>query len=288
MDFKFYDSHSECTFTEFGCASVGFAGSHDKDTEKCFHNAPNGLLICGTYDECLKQIPEQKFNVGIVLTGNYGNENEFVDKLRCKLNIPLVGGGAAINEETGEKALLTGQNQAAIYLISDDSYEYEVLCENIHHDVLGTHTLSFTEPRTLNTIDNVDAKLWLKNKKAEMGISPDDFEHLTFSDMNGFNVHLSITDGVVHSGADLKSEMQLRYVPEDKVNERIQKFYNDADSIVFGCAGLKGILSDKVKTSGLGLFLYGEICTHNQQSRFSNLMLSKLRIKQLCISAKHL
>lgn len=280
MDFKFYDSQSSCLFSDFGCTSVGFAGTSDDEKEKCFLDAPKGLLICGTYEECIRQIPDEKFNVGIVLTGNCGNENEFVNTLSHKLNIPLVGGGAAINEETGEKALLTGRGQAALYLINDDAYEYSILCENIHHDILGSHKLSFTDPRILNTIDNVDAAKWLQNKKLEMGISPDDFEHITFSDMDGFNVHLSVKDGKVHSGADLSPEMQLRYVAPDKVNERIQNFYNDTDSIVFGCAGLKGILTEKLTTQSLGLFLYGEVCTLNQKSKFSNLMLSKLRIKR--------
>ena len=280
MDFKFYDSRSNCTFSDFGCASVGFAGPNGNEAERCLLDAPNGVLICGTYEECIRQIPDQKFNVGIVLTGNCGHENEFVDTLSHKLKIPLVGGGAAINEETGKKSLLTGYNQAALYLINDDAYEYEVLCENIHHDILGTHNLSFTDSRTLIAIDNVDAATWLSNKKAEMGIPHDDFEHMTFSDLDGFNVHLSVSDGIVHSGADLSSKMQLRYVSPSKVNERIQKFYDDTDSIVFGCAGLKGILSDEVKTQSIGLFLYGEICTMNQRSNFSNLMLSKLRIKK--------
>lgn len=276
MDFKFYDSSSIYTFTDFGCASAGFANGTEK--EKGLIDAPKGVLICGTYEECLKQIPDQKYHVGIVLTGNCGNENEFVNTLSKKLNIPLVGGGAAINEATGTKSLLTGHNEAALYLINDDAYEYEVLRENIHYDVLSEHNLSFDNPRILKAIDNVDAATWLHDKKVEMGISPDDFEHITFSDKDGFNVHLSIADGVVHSGADLSPVMQLRYVPADKVNERMKKFYDDAASIVFGCAGLKGILSEELKTQGLGLFLYGEICTANERSNFSNLMLSKLRI----------
>jgi hypothetical protein len=221
-----------------------------------------------------------EFQVGIVLTGNGGGENAFVDVLSRKLNIPLVGGGAAIHEETGTKALLTGNSQAAIYLINDDSYEYEVLCENIHHDILSEHELTFSDARTLVAVDNVDAATWLRDKKLELGVSPEDFEHVTFADETGFNVHLSLVDGVVHSGADLKPRMQLRYVPADKVDERMQSFYDDADAMIFGCAGLKGILTGPVKSDGCGLFLYGEICTIGQKSNFSNLMLSKLRIKK--------
>lgn len=280
MKITFYDARTRHTSDDFGCATVGFAGLDNAEAKKSFCHTPNGVLICGTYKDCLDQIPEDNYKVGIVLTGNCGNENEFVNKLHKKLNIPLVGGGAAIDEASGTKALLTGNSEAAVYLINDDAYEYEVLCENIHHDVLGEHKLSFTDSRTLTAIDNVDAATWLRNKKLELGLSPDDFEHLTFSDKDGFNIHLSEVDGVIHSGADLKPEMLLRYVPADKVDSRIQNFYDDTDSIIFGCAGLKGILSCPVKTDGLGLFLYGEICSSNEKSNFSNLMLSKLRIKR--------
>lgn len=280
MDFRFYDAEASCTFTDFGCASAGFAGTHGSKTERLFTDAPKGILICGTYEDCLNHIPEGDYKVGIVLTGNCGNENDFVNTLNKKLGIPLVGGGAAINEITGTKSLLTGNSEAAVYLIDDDTYDYEVLCENVHYDILGEHNLSFDEPRTLKTIDNVDAAKWLHDKKAKLGLSPKDFEHLTFADMDGFNVHLSEIDGVIHSGADLSKKMQLRYVPADKVNERIKNFYDDSDAIVFGCAGLKGILSEELKTQSLGLFLYGEICTSDKRSNFSNLMLSKLRIKR--------
>ena len=42
--------------------------------------------------------------------------------------------------------------------------------------------------------------------------------------------------------------------------------------------GSKGILPAELHSPGLGLFLFGEVCTVNGQAEFGNLMLSKLRI----------
>lgn len=174
--------------------------------------------------------------------------------------------------------MVTDRQQAAVYLICDDHYDFEVCCENIHHTVLSEHKIGFTDPRQMDTIDGVDAGAWLAEKKASLGLSDRDFEHLTFSDLNGINAHLSLVDGKIRSGRDLTERMQLRYVSACQVYERMHRFYDDPNAVVFGCAGLKGILPKPLQTEGLGLFLFGEVCTKDAISEFGNLMLSKLRI----------
>ena len=72
--------------------------------------------------------------------------------------------------------------------------------------------------------------------------------------------------------------MYLRYVQEEKVQERMRAFYDDRDAIIFGCAGLKGILKEALHTEGIGLFMFGEVCTKGEVSEFGNLMLSKIRV----------
>ena len=67
-------------------------------------------------------------------------------------------------------------------------------------------------------------------------------------------------------------------VTPEAVLPRMQAFYDDPDALIFGCAGLKGILPAELHSPGLGLFLFGEVCTVNDQAEFGNLMLSKLRI----------
>ena len=276
MKIQFYiPEHSVCEDV-FGCATLGCPEGNDPEVS--FSRDICGDLVCGTYADCLANIPNKTYQAAIVLLGNAGEENEFIHTLSIKLQIPLVGGGAAIHPQTGKTGLITGGKQAAVYLINDDRYHFEVCCENIHKDVLSTHEITFTDPRQIDFIDGVDAVLWLTEKKQSLKIPVDDFEHLTLSDLNGINAHLSLVNGKIRSGCDLKERMQLRFVPASQVYERIHKFYYDKYAIVFGCAGLKGILPKPLQSKSIGLFLFGEVCTKNGIGEFGNLMMSKLRI----------
>lgn len=263
-----------------GAASFGFAGDENEllKNSKEFPYDIQGKLYCGSYEECLAAIPEKKWQAGMVLLGNAGGENVFVKAVARKVNAPLVGGGAAIDPITGKSGLITGGGQAAVFLIDDPRYKFEVCCENIHHDILSEHEITFADPRIIEKIDGEEPVSWLKNKKLTLGLDENDFEHLTFADSLGINAHLSLQNGKICSGRDLAKQMYLRYVSKEDVYERMERFYDDEYAIVFGCAGLKGILPANLNTKGLGLFLFGEVCTKDGQSEFGNLMLSKIRV----------
>ena len=262
----------------FGAASFGFAGAEDETAlnKKVSPFDIEGTIIYGTYEECLKNIPDGNWQASIVLLGNAGNENNFIKKLSEKVKAPLVGGAAAINPLTGEKGLITGGSEAAVFLVCDDRYNFEIISENIHN-VSTEHKISYTD-RWINEIDGCEAKEWLLNQKYKLGLSKDDFEHLTLSDKYGINVHLSEVNEKIFSGRDLTETMYLRYISHNEVQTKIQKFYNDENAIIFGCAGLKGILDSGLTCPSIGLFMFGEVCTVSGHSEFGNLMLSKLRI----------
>ena len=281
MKISFYTpSYTSCP--DFGGATYGFVTSEDEKQPAMtsFAGDVEGTLVVGSYDECLNSLPDGKFKAAIVLLGNAGGENEFIHKLRAKLDIPLCGGGAAIDPVSGAKGLIYGGKEAAVFLISDERYDVSLSFENIHHDILGEHKIAFAKPRVIDAIDGCDPVAWLCDKKAGLGLSENDFEHLTFSDKNGVNAHLSLVDGKICSGRDLCEDMILRYVSPDDVDSRMRAFYNDGDAIVFGCAGLKGILHDKLNTDGVGLFMFGEVCSNENMSEFGNLMLSKIVMKK--------
>jgi len=266
----------------FGGASFGFAGAENESltVAKAFPEDVCGVALVGGYDEILKRVPEGKWQAGIVLLGNCGGENEFVRALRKKVSAPLVGGAGAICPKTGESALITGRGEAAVFLISDERFDVTVISENVHRDVLGEHKVAF-DGRFVDTIDGISALAWYNEKRRALGISENDFEHLTLSDKSGINAHLSVRDGRLFSGRDLEEKMLLRYLPKDAAQERIESFYAaDDDAIVFGCAGLKGTLSEGIATNALGLFMFGEVCTVGDVSNFGNLMLSKLVLKK--------
>ena len=257
----------------FGCATLGPAGT----TEKTVSWSPlEGISLTGTYENILREaakVTEPVF-AAVVLFGNAGGENDFLVRLQAILLVPMVGGGAAFADRPG---LVTGGGEAAVFLITDSRYTYETATECIHDQVLESCTLELADPRTVVRINGEDAATYLARKKAENGILPTDFEHLTLTTENGVNAHLSQTGDTIKSGRDLQKTMLLRKVDHGVVYERMRAFYDDPQAIIFGCAGLSGLLDKPLDTTSLGLFLFGEVCTVDGKAEFGNLMLSKLR-----------
>ena len=264
----------------FGCASLGLP--NDENCIIAFEEDLRGVTLTGNYPEILaaaKAVADPVY-AAIVVFGNAGGENTFLADLQKIVSCPTVGGGAAIDGKTGRAGLIPGNGQAAVLLITDDRYTYEAVTENIHTERLENCTLTFSDPRTLLTINGEDAESYLAGYRARFGLGENDFEHLTLSDLQDVNAHLSKADGVIKSGRDLQEQMILRYVPQETVYDKMSAFYDDPDAIVFGCAGLSGLLEKPLSPPSLGLFLFGEVCTVDGVSEFGNLMLSKLVIKK--------
>ena len=266
----------------FGCASLGLAGICDNTRQETvtYPLEPEGIVLTGSYEGVLADVKAvtDTVHAAVVLFGNAGGENGFLAELQQILSCPMVGGGAAIDGATGRKALLTGGSEVAILLITDDRYTYEAVTQCIHTDILEECIVTTADPRTVLTINGIDAATFLAEKRRQLGLGETDFEHLTLSDLRNVNAHLSAVDGVIKSGRDVHEKMLLRYVPHEKVYGTMEAFYDDADAIVFGCAGLSGLLDKPLETGSLGLFLFGEVCTVDGFAEFGNLMLSKLRI----------
>lgn len=268
----------------FGCASLGLPGvcGNEENIVVTYEKDLRGITLTGSYEQMLqkaKAVTDPVF-AAIVVFGNAGGENTFLAQLQQIFSCPMVGGGAAIDGKTGRAGLIPGGGEGAVFLITDDRYTYEAVTENIHTERLENCTLTFSDPRTLLTINGEDAERFLAAYRQKLGLADSDFEHLTLSDLQGVNAHLSKADGVIKSGRDLQEQMILRYVPQETVYDKMSAFYDDPDAIVFGCAGLSGLLEKPLSPPSLGLFLFGEVCTVDGVSEFGNLMLSKLIIKK--------
>ena len=268
----------------FGCASLGLAGICDNTQLQVVtdHRELEALELTGTYAQILGAVQalEDKTAVkaAVVVFGNVGGENVFLVELQKLITCPIVGGGAAIDFATNTAGLVTGRGEAALLLITDDRYTYTTEMKCIHNRILETVELTLADPRTICTINGEDAVSFYNRKRQELGLAETDFEHLTLSDLQGVNAHLSKPADKIKSGRDLCEKMILRYVEHADVYESIRRFYDDPDAIVFGCAGLSGILDKPLDTKSLGLFLFGEVCVADGRAEFGNLMLSKLRI----------
>lgn len=270
----------------FGCASLGLAGvcSNDQNRVITDDRALEALELTGTYEQILCQAEAaaaaQSVRAAVVVFGNAGGENQFLARLQQFLHCPIVGGGAAIDGKTGRKGLIPGGGEAAVLLITDERYTYEAVTRCIHDTILETCKLTLEDPRTILTINGEDAVAFYNRKRQELGLPETDFEHMTLSDLRNVNAHLSIADGKLRSGRDVAETMLLRCVDHGRVYDTIRDFYEDEAAVVFGCAGLSGILDRPLDTKSLGLFLFGEVCMADGYAEFGNLMLSKLIIRK--------
>ena len=266
----------------FGCASLGLAGKCENDIPMVvsWPDELEGTVLTGAYEEVLSRISAFSDPVfaAIVLFGNAGGENQFLKDVQQYLTCPIVGGGAAIDPVTNSSALITANGEVAIFLITDNRFTYRCETKCIHDHILQSCTLVLDDPRTIRFINGQDAVQFLAESKYKLNIPQTDFEHLTLSDERNINAHLSLVDGKIKSGRDLHEKMLLRYVSQDAVYEAIRTFYDDRNAIIFGCAGLSGLLEKPLDTDSLGLFLFGEVCTVGNTAEFGNLMLSKLCI----------
>lgn len=267
----------------FGCASLGLAGTCDNTESRVlvYGKELEGTVLTGNYDAVLEQVKmvQKPVFAAIILFGNAGGENRFMGELQQFIKCPVVGGGAAIDSTTGRAALLTGNGQVAAFLITDARYTYRAVTQCVHDHVLGEVKLTLADPRTILAINGKNAADFLMEKRKALGLKETDFEHLTISDLRNVNAHLSYVDGVIKSGRDVQDTMLLRCVDHEKVYDRMRAFYDDENAIVFGCAGLSGLLDRPLDTASLGLFLFGEVCTVDGVAEFGNLMLSKLIIE---------
>lgn len=266
----------------FGCASLGLAGKCDNkvNMKVSLPYELEGKILTGTYADVLTGIADfnEFVEAAIVLFGNAGGENQFLRDLQKHLQCPIVGGGAAIDPNTNKSALITGNGEVAVFLITDNRFTYVTEMQCIHNHILKSCSLVLEDSRTISTIDGEDPISFLSKAKQSLGITAEDFEHLTLSDERNINAHLSLVNGKIKSGRDLSETMLLRYVSHETVYETMRAFYDDEDAVIFGCAGLSGLLDKPLDTKSLGLFLFGEICFVDGVAEFGNLMLCKLRI----------
>ena len=270
----------------FGCARLGLPGLCDNNkADAVFYKTDlDGIALTGSYDcileEATNAVKEKPVLAAVVVFGNAGGENAFLADLQKIVKCPMVGGGAAIDGPTGRSGLIPGAGPGAVFLITDDRFSYKAVTQNIHDEILETCYITYSDPRTILTINGEDAAIYLARQKAKYSLPETDFEHLTLSDLYNVNAHLSMADGAIKSGRDVQEKMLLRYVAHEKVYAAMQAFYDDPDAIVFGCAGLSGLLDKPLSPRSLGLFLFGEVCTVDGKAEFGNLMLSKLIINK--------
>jgi hypothetical protein len=278
--------------TIFGCASHGLAAPgvwSDPQTASavCGPRRLPGEVVTGSYPGVLEKLRHLTFvpQAAIILfTGGTGAENFLRQWQKLFSAVPVAGGAAARGNGQERGEVLPPAEDVAVLLLTEGVWQAETL--NVH-DVIGSAwQFQADGPRTITHLRRASSEPWqtaaaaFRALQAEAGRENSDCESITWSDVNGRNVHCSFAGECLHSGADLPTDGQLwlRMISRAEVAKKLGQFCAHPNSVVFGCAGLRSLLDAPFATGAdcLAGFMFGELVTVAGQPQFGNLMASRL------------
>jgi len=294
--FVFYnpDSNPEIKENFFGCSSHGFStitrcvSPGEKGFAVWEHELP-GKVCSGTYQSVLQGLSMLPFSpeICIVLYKRATGFEDFLSQaVKTHPDASFIGGGASFTGDMKEGKLLPGAEDVCVLAVSTKNFKVEKLNifddKNIRLEIEPVSDRSFSKIRELPDGKWLNAVSYYRRKQAEYGIDLKNFENLCFSDGNRRNLHCSILDGNIFSGANLPKDnlLFINYVSSEKATERLSHFLSDTDSLILGCAGIRSIVHEPFYTGKgtLAGFMFGEIVTCGAQAELGNLMLTKLKI----------
>lgn len=281
-------AHAEGTF---GCASHGFAAKdvwREPNEAACAVWPPllHGKLLAGTYAEVLRAFADLSFNsaAAIVLFAHGAGVEEFLQDFQKQFpGLPVAGGGAALGAGQNAGELLPAAD-VAVLLIRDGQWRTDTL--NVHDPTGRSFEFRAAGPRTITHLREDKGGDWLpaaaafRALQADYGRAASDCESLTLCDAGGRNVHCRFDGDVLHTGADLPADgrLECRVVSRADAAARLAAFAAVPNSLVFGCAGLRGLLDAPLPVAPGTLvgFMFGELVTLAGLPQFGNLMAARL------------
>jgi hypothetical protein len=275
----------------FGCASHGIAaanlwrGPEESAAAGWPDNGLEGEVVAGTYDAVLARLDQiaRKPSAAIVLFSQGGGVETFLERWHERLpGVPVAGGGAALGAGQTCGELLPAAADVAVLLIRGGLWRADTL--NAHDCTGRSFEFRADGPRTITHLrergDWVAAVPAFRALQADYGRAEADCESLTLSEASGRNIHCRFDGVVLHTGADLPADgrFECRTVNRVEVAKRLAAFCAEPDALVFGCAGLRGLLDAPlpVGPGTLAGFMFGELVTLDGRPQFGNLMAVRL------------
>lgn len=275
----------------FGCAVHGYCNNTlwvnpDVKSVVNWNNELEGIVLSGSYEEVIDKIKTLEFTpkIAVAVFSKAMGMEDFICTVKSLVKgIPMVGGGAALgpNQTIGE--ILPSAEEVALLLVSEGDFKIEVM--NVHKTIEKEVLIETTSPRFIHRIKEMVGENWENaaeyfiRQQNHYGLNSEDFESFTFSNENECNIHCSVSKDGLKSGANLPKNNRLisRLTDKESATKAIALFISSENALVFGCAGLRGLLKKEI-TSGensLAGFLFGELVTLKDESMFGNLMMVK-------------
>jgi hypothetical protein len=279
----------------FGCASHGFATDSawvEPEKGECsfWKETIIGTVFTGGYKNVLTSLGKCNFmpKVCIAFFRKSLGVEQFILKFRELLpNVPVIGGGAAIGEGQNMGDVLPLAEEVVLLAAAEGEFDLQTL--NIYNQTNMELEINITSDRSFDKVRLLPDGKWqsaldfFHEQKKIRGISQEDFESITFHDLNRRNIHCSIKEDKVLTGANLpdNGRLVLCVVDRKEATRHLSEFISVERSLVIGCAGIRSLVQ-KPLTAGkdsLAGFLFGEVVSFNNQPMFGNLMLVRLTRK---------
>jgi hypothetical protein len=279
----------------FGCASHGFATDSDwvepvKGRYSLWEETIKGTVFSGGNDSVLTNLGNCSFTpkVCIAFFRKPLGVEHFILKFRELLpNVPVIGGGAAIGEGQNMGDVLPLAEEVVLLAAAEGEFDLQTLNiynqTNMELEINKTSDRGFDKVRLLPDGKWQSALDFFHEQKEIRGITQDDFESITFHDLNRRNIHCSIKEDQILTGANLpdNGRLVLCVVDRKEATRHLSEFISEERSLVIGCAGIRSLVQEPLTTGrgSLAGFLFGEVVSFNNQPMFGNLMLARLTRK---------
>lgn len=269
----------------FGCGSLGGITAErvyapGDSALMVWKEGVRGTVICGGTGDCLRELAEWKgsASLAIILLAEGVGAEDFLARFHELLPETQIAGGvsACLPGERGE--LLPENGDVTILLLEDDAYR--AFAQNILRDTgrrfairTGAHPREIAALMTGGGSCQSALSDW-RELQLEYSVPRENFECLTLSNPDGVNIHMHAEDKRLISGADCREDVRysLRFATHGDIDEGAQAFAGRSNSLILGCAGLKGAMRrlPAVPPGTLAVFLFGEIAF----GQFGNLMMT--------------
>lgn len=246
-----------------------------------------GKILAGNYQSVIKRLLQLDFKPKLCIVYLYKTDpvDYFINQF-CQImpDIPIIGGGVV---RFGEKSIVDLNLQSedlSLFAVAEGNFTLHSLNiynkTNISVEIKKTTNRKFELLRVLPNGKWQFASEFYHFQQEIRSIRNDNFEYLTFCDKNERNIHCSIEDNSLKSGANLPDDniLFLREITFEEAENRLLGFISGNNSLIFGCAGIRSLIRNPQFTGkhSLAGFVFGELVTINNHPMFGNLMLTKL------------
>lgn len=275
-----------------GSSSIGFAaneewvGPESGNVAYWEHNLI-GESISGSYETALKSLTNLVFEPKFCLA--FFNKAIGIEDFLHQYNlimphVHIIGGGAARADGQNLGELIPSADDVIILAVSEGDFVFQTLNlykpTGISVEIKPTSVREFGQLRILPDGDWKNALEYYCTQQLLHGIDPGNFELMTFCDNSGRNIHSSTDGQILKTGANLPTDniLHLYLTSFSEAAKDLATFISDENSLIFGCAGIRSLLSNPLKSGKNSLtgFMFGELVILNGQAMFGNLMLVKI------------